>query len=124
MELEQRPHRRRDLDAKELIGWKARRSHSVFPIQWPEHNGQGPARQGYNSCRSEPLNRSRLLTLVSANVPGGPVRLPIGKLVPTYDFNNVAVPLPRTIRNWIFPPSPACLHPDLVNPPCWRHRGY
>jgi porin len=86
-----------NLDAQELIGWKG----ASFGIQFLQFNGQNTngqagSVQGYNSLPGpEPLNRSELYQLWYRQVfVEDRLVFRIGKLVPTYDFNNVARPVP------------------------------
>jgi porin len=109
-----------NLDAKELIGWKG----ASFGIQFLQFNGQNTngqagSVQGYNSLPgSEPLNRSELYQLwYRQTFLEDRFVFRIGKLVPTYDFNNVARPAPTHDKELDIPAVTGLLYtPIFVNP--------
>jgi porin len=85
------------LDANKLVGWKG----GTFGVQFLQFNGQptneqAGSVQGYNSLEGpEPLNRSQLNELWWRQALfNEKLILRIGKVVPTYDFNNVLRPVP------------------------------
>jgi porin len=82
-----------NLDAEELLNWKG----ASFGVQFlqfngQETNGQAGSVQGYNSLPGhQPLNRSELYQLwYRQTLFEDKIIFRIGKMVPTYDFNNVA----------------------------------
>jgi porin len=109
-----------NLDAEKLVGWQG----ASFGIQFLQFNGQNTNEQagsvqGYNSLPGPaPLNRSELYQLwYRQNLFDDRVIFRIGKMVPTYDFNNVARPVPTQHEE---PPVPAVTGllytPIFVNP--------
>ena len=85
------------LDANKLVGWKG----GTFGVQFMQFNGQptneqAGSVQGYNSLEGpEPLDRSQLNELWwRQELFNEKFVLRIGKIVPTYDFNNVVRPVP------------------------------
>jgi len=114
-----------DLDAEKLIGWKG----ASLGIQFLQFNGQsidglstdGQAGsvQGYNSLPGAiPLNRSELYQLwYRQNLFDGKVSFRVGKMVPTFDFNNVARPVPTQGKALSIPAVTGLLYtPVFVNP--------
>ena len=109
-----------NLDAQELIGWKG----ASFGIQFLQFNGQNTngqagSVQGYNSLPGpEPLNRSELYQLwYRQTFLEDRLVFRIGKLVPTYDFNNVARPVPTHDKELDIPAVTGLLYtPIFVNP--------
>ena len=109
-----------NLDAQELIGWKG----ASFGIQFLQFNGQNTngqagSVQGYNSLPGpEPLNRSELYQLwYRQTFLEDRLVFRIGKVVPTYDFNNVARPVPTHDKELDIPAVTGLLYtPIFVNP--------
>ncbi len=109
-----------NLDAQELIGWHG----ASFGIQFLQFNGQNTngqagSIQGYNSLPGpEPLNRSELYQLwYRQTLLDDRLVFRIGKLVPTYDFNNVARPVPSHEKELEIPAVTGLLYtPVFVNP--------
>jgi porin len=109
-----------NLDAQELVGWKG----ASFGIQFLQFNGQNTngqagSVQGYNSLPGpEPLNRSELYQLwYRQTFLEDRLVFRIGKLVPTYDFNNVARPVPTHDKELDIPAVTGLLYtPVFVNP--------
>ena len=109
-----------NLDVKELIGWKG----ASFGIQFLQFNGQNTngqagSVQGYNSLPGpEPLNRSELYQIwYRQTFLEDRFVFRIGKLVPTYDFNNVARPVPTRDKELDIPAVTGLLYtPIFVNP--------
>ncbi len=82
-----------NLDAEKLLAWKG----ASFGVQFlrfdgQDTNGQAGSVQGYNSLPGpKPLDRSELYQLwYRQALFDDKVIFRIGKIVPTYDFNNVA----------------------------------
>lgn len=109
-----------NLDAEKLVGWKG----ASFGIQFLQFNGQdtnGQAGvvQGYNSLPGPaPLDRSELYQLwYRQSLFDDRVIFRIGKMVPTYDFNNVARPVPTQDKDLAIPSVTGLLYtPVFVNP--------
>lgn len=109
-----------NLDAEKLIGWKG----ASFGIQFlqfngQDTNGQAGSVQGYNSLPGpEPLNRSELYQLwFRQSLFDDKVVFRIGKMVPTYDFNNVARPVSTQDQALSIPSVTGLLYtPVFVNP--------
>lgn len=85
-----------NLDAGKLVGW----SGASFGVQFlqfngEDTNGQAGSVQGYNSLPGPlPLDRSELYQLwYRQSLFDDRLVIRIGKVVPTYDFNNVARPV-------------------------------
>lgn len=114
-----------NLDAEELIGWKG----ASFGIQFLQFNGQeingqntnrqAGSIQGYNSLPGPfPLSRSELYQLwYRQSLFDDRVIFRIGKMVPTFDFNNVARPVPTQGSDLSIPAVTGLLYtPVFVNP--------
>jgi len=109
-----------NLDAEKLVGW----SGASFGIQFLQFNGentngQAGTIQGYNSLPGpEPLNRSELYQLwYRQTLFDDRVIFRIGKMVPTYDFDNVARPVPTHDEALDIPSVTGLLYtPVFVNP--------
>ena len=86
-----------DLDAEKLICWKGA-SFGIEFLQFngEDTNGQAGSVQGYNSLPGPPpLDRSELYQVwYRQSLFDDGVIFRIGKVVPTFDFNNVARPVP------------------------------
>jgi porin len=108
------------LDAKKLVGWKG----GTFGIQFLQFNGQptneqAGSVQGYNSLPGpKPLQRSELYELWwRQELFNGKLVLRIGKVVPTYDFNNVLRPVPTQDPHLHIPAVSGLLYtPVFKNP--------
>jgi porin len=109
-----------NFDPEKLTGWKG----ASFGIQFLQFNGQqtneqAGSVQGYNSLPGpEPLDRSELYQLwYRQSLFDDRLSFRIGKVVPTFDFNNVARPVPTQNEE---PPIPAVTGvlytPIFVNP--------
>jgi len=109
-----------NLDAEKLLGWKG----ASFGIQFLQFdgqntNGQAGSVQGYNSLPGPlPLNRSELYQLwVRQTLFDERVSFRIGKMVPTFDFNNVARPVATQDAALTIPAVTSLLYtPIFVNP--------
>jgi porin len=109
-----------DVDAEKLAGWKG----ASFGIQFLQFNGentnaQAGSVQGYNSLPGPPpLDRSELYQLwYRQSFFNEKVIVRIGKVVPTFDFNNVARPVPTQDRELSIPAVTGLLYtPVFVNP--------
>ncbi len=109
-----------NLDADKLLGWEG----ASFGIQFlqfngEDTNGQAGSVQGYNSLPGPPpLSRSELYQLWYAqSLFDGKVNFGIGKMVPTFDFNNVARPVPTQGQELSIPAVTSLLYtPVFVNP--------
>jgi len=109
-----------NIDAEKLMGWEG----ASFGIQFlqfngEDTNGQAGAVQGYNSLPGPfPLDRSQLYQLwYRQALFDDRISIRIGKLVPTYEFNNVLRPV-STSREGLEIPSVSGLlfTPVFVNP--------
>lgn len=109
-----------NLDAQKLIGWDG----ASFGIQFLQFNGQNTnvqagSVQGYNSLvATEPLNRSELYQLwFRQALFDEKIIFRIGKVVPTFDFNNVSRPVPTQDEALDIPAVTGLLYtPVFVNP--------
>ncbi len=109
-----------NLDAEKLVGWKG----ASFGIQFLQFDGQDTnglagSLQGYNSLPGpEPLHRSELYQLwYRQTLFNDKVIFRIGKMVPTYDFNNVARPVSTRDSALSIPSVTGLLYtPVFVNP--------
>jgi carbohydrate-selective porin OprB len=109
-----------NLDAEKLLNWKG----ASFGVQFlqfngQDTNGQAGSVQGYNSLPgSKPLNRSELYQLwYRQTLFDDKIVFRIGKMVPTYDFNNVARPVPTQDEALEIPAVTGLLYtPVFVNP--------
>lgn len=109
-----------NLDAEKLVGWKG----ASFGVQFlqfdgQDTNGQAGAVQGYNSLPGpEPLHRSELYQLwYRQSLLDEKIIFRIGKMVPTYDFNNVARPVSTRDSALAIPSVTGLLYtPVFVNP--------
>jgi porin len=109
-----------NLDAEKLLNWKG----ASFGVQFlqfngQDTNGQAGSVQGYNSLPgAKPLNRSELYQLwYRQTLFDDKIVFRIGKMVPTYDFNNVARPVPTQDEALEIPAVTGLLYtPVFVNP--------
>jgi porin len=109
-----------NLDAEKLLNWKG----ASFGVQFLQFNGQNTngqagSVQGYNSLPgAPPLNRSELYQLwYRQTLFDDKVVFRIGKMLPTYDFNNVARPVPTQDATLGIPAVTGLLYtPVFVNP--------
>jgi porin len=109
-----------NLDAEKLLNWKG----ASFGVQFlqfngQDTNGQAGSVQGYNSLPgAKPLNRSELYQLwYRQTLLDDKIVFRIGKMVPTYDFNNVARPVPTQDEALEIPAVTGLLYtPVFVNP--------
>jgi porin len=82
-------------------------------------DGKAGSVQGYNSLPgAKPLDRSELYQLwYRQNLSDNKIIFRIGKLIPTYDFNNVARPVPTQDEALSIPAVTGLLYtPVFVNP--------
>lgn len=86
-----------NIDTEKAIGWKG----GLFDVQFLQFNGQSTDKQagsiqGYNSLPAgSPFNRSELYQLwFRQKLFNDKLVIRIGKVVPTFDFNNVVKPVP------------------------------
>jgi porin len=108
------------IDAEKLVNWPG----ASFGIQFLQFNGeptnaQAGSVQGYNSLPGpEPLDRSELYQLwYRQSLFDNRIIFRIGKLVPTYDFNNVARPVSTHDAELDIPAVTGLLYtPIFVNP--------
>jgi porin len=109
-----------NLDAEKLLAWKG----ASFGVQFlqfdgQDTNGQAGSVQGYNSLPGlKPLDRSELYQLwYRQSLFKDSLVIRIGKIVPTYDFNNVARPVPTHDETLDIPAVTGLLYtPVFVNP--------
>ncbi|MBV8213189.1 MAG: carbohydrate porin [Verrucomicrobia bacterium] len=109
-----------NLDAEKLLAWKG----ASFGIQFlrfdgQDTNDQAGSVQGYNSLPGpKPLDRSELYELwYRQALFDDRLIFRIGKIVPTYDFNNVARPVPTHDEALDIPAVTGLLYtPVFVNP--------
>src|SRR5271165_7685341 len=109
-----------NFDAEKLLDWKG----ASFGIQFLQFNGQNTngqagSVQGYNSLPgAEPLDRSELYQLwYRQTLFDDKIIFRIGKTIPTYDFNNVARPVPTQDEALSIPAVTGLLYtPVFVNP--------
>lgn len=109
-----------NLDAEKLLDWKG----ASFGVQFLQFNGQNTngqagSVQGYNSVTGpEPLARSELYQVwYRQTLFDDKVIFRIGKMVPTYDFNNVARPVRTQDEALSIPAVTGLLYtPVFVNP--------
>jgi porin len=109
-----------NLDAEKLLAWKG----ASFGVQFlqfdgQDTNGQAGSVQGYNSLPGlKPLDRSELYQLwYRQSLFNDSLVIRIGKIVPTYDFNNVARPVPTHDETLDIPAVTGLLYtPVFVNP--------
>lgn len=109
-----------NLDAEKLLAWKG----ASFGVQFlqfdgQDTNGQAGSVQGYNSLPGpKPLDRSELYQLwYRQSLFNDRLVIRIGKIVPTYDFNNVARPVPTHDETLDIPAVTGLLYtPVFVNP--------
>lgn len=109
-----------NLDAGTLVGWKG----ASFGIQFLQFNGQNTngqagSVQGYNSLPGpDPLNRSELYQLwYRQSLFDDRVVFRIGKVVPTFDFNNVTRPVATRDETLSIPAVTGLLYtPVFVTP--------
>jgi porin len=109
-----------NFDAGKLLNWQG----ASFAIQFLQFNGQNTnvqagSVQGYNSLPgAKPLDRSELYQLwYRQTLFDDKIIFRIGKIVPTYDFNNVARPVPTQDEALSIPAVTGLLYtPVFVNP--------
>ncbi len=109
-----------NLDAEKLFGWQG----AEFGIQFlqfngQDTNGQAGSAQGYNSLPgAPPLDRSELYQFwYLQKLFDEKIIFVVGKLVPTFDFNNVARPVPTQEKRLEIPAVTGLLYtPVFVNP--------
>jgi porin len=109
-----------NFDAEKLFAWKG----ASFGVQFlrfdgQDTNGQAGSVQGYNSLPGpEPLDRSELYQLwYRQALFDDKLIFRIGKIIPTYDFNNVARPVPTHDEALDIPAVTGLLYtPVFVNP--------
>jgi porin len=109
-----------NLDAEKLLNWKG----ASFGVQFLQFNGQNTnaqagSIQGYNSLPgAEPLARSELYQLwYRQALFDDKIIFRIGKSIPTFDFNNVARPVPTHDEALDIPGVTGLLYtPVFVNP--------
>ena len=109
-----------NLDAEKLLAWKG----ASFGVQFlqfngQDTNGQAGSVQGYNSLPGpKPRDRSELYQLwYRQALFDEKLIFRIGKIVPTYDFNNVARPVPTHEEGLDIPAVTGLLYtPVFVNP--------
>src|SRR5258708_3944255 len=109
-----------NLDAEKLLAWKG----ASFGVQFLQFNGQDTNGQagsvrGYNSLPGpKPRDRSELYQLwYRQALFDEKLIFRIGKIVPTYDFNNVARPVPTHEEGLDIPAVTGLLYtPVFVNP--------
>lgn len=109
-----------NIDAEKLVGW----SGATFGIQFLQFNGQNSnaqagSVQGYNSLpATAPFDRSELYQAwYGQSLFDGKIIFHIGKLVPTFQFNNVARPVPTQGGELSIPAVTGLLYtPIFVNP--------
>lgn len=109
-----------NLDAQKLLNWQG----ASFGVQFLQFdgqntNGQAGSVQGYNSLPgAKPLDRSELYQLwYRQTLFDDKIIFRIGKIVPTYDFNNVARPVPTQDEALSIPAVTGLLYtPVFVNP--------
>ncbi len=107
-------------DTEKLGAWKG----GLFDIQYLQFNGQATntqagSVQGYNSLPgSPPLNRSELYQLwYRQALFNEKLLIRIGKVVPTFDFNNVTKPVPLSQDQISIPAVSGLIYtPIFVNP--------
>ena len=109
-----------NLDADKLIGWKG----ASFGIQFlqfngEDTNGQAGSLQGYNSLPGPlPLVRSELYQLwYRQSLFDDKIIFRIGKMVPTFDFNNVARPVPTQDARLDIPAVTGLLYTPIFKNP-------
>jgi porin len=109
-----------NVDAEKLLAWKS----ASFGVQFlqfdgQDTNGQAGSVQGYNSLPGpKPRDRSELYQLwYRQALFDDKLIFRIGKIVPTYDFNNVARPVPTHEEGLDIPAVTGLLYtPVFVNP--------
>lgn len=86
-----------NIDTEKLLKWKG----GLFDVQFLQFNGENTNKQagsvqGYNSLPGQPpLNRSELYQLwFRQELFDKKLIIRLGKVVPTFDFNNVTKPVP------------------------------
>jgi porin len=109
-----------NFEAEKLLNWQG----ASFAIQFLQFNGQNTngeagSVQGYNSLPgAKPLDRSELYQVwYRQTLFDDKIIFRIGKIVPTYDFNNVARPVPTQDEALRIPAVTGLLYtPVFVNP--------
>lgn len=109
-----------NLDAGQAFGWQG----AEFGVQFLQFNGQNTngqagSAQGYNSLPgADPLDRSELYQFwYLQKLFDERLIFVAGKLVPTFDFNNVARPVPTQDKRLEIPSVTGLLYtPVFVNP--------
>src|SRR5260370_13686548 len=109
-----------NFDAEKLLNWQGA-SFGIQFLQFNRHNTnvQAGSVQGYNSLPgAKPLDRSELYQLwYRQTLFDDRIIFRIGKIVPTYDFNNVARPVPTQDEALSIPAVTGLLYtPVFVNP--------
>jgi porin len=109
-----------NLDAEKLLDWKGASFGAQFlRFDGQDTNGQAGSFQGYNSLPGpKPRDRSELYQLwYRQALFDDRLIFRIGKIVPTYDFNNVARPVPTHDEALDIPAVTGLLYtPVFVNP--------
>jgi porin len=109
-----------NFDAEKLLNWKGASFGAQFlQFNGQNTNGQAGSVQGYNSLPgAEPLDRSELYQLwYRQALWDNKIIFRIGKVVPTYDFNNVARPVATRDETLSIPAVTGLLYtPVFVNP--------
>ncbi len=108
------------LDAQKAFGWKG----ALFDVQFLQFNGQDTNTQagalpGYNSLPAgAPFNRTELYQLwYRQTLFDDKFIFRIGKMAPTFNFNNVSKPVPLSNENLIIPAVTSLIYtPIFVNP--------
>ena len=109
-----------NIDAEKLVGWKG----AEFGVQFlqfngQDTNGQAGSVQGYNSLvATPPLDRSELYQAwFQQSLFEEKIIFKLGKLVPTFDFNNVARPVSTRDQGLAIPAVTGLLYtPVYVTP--------
>ncbi|MFZ4780287.1 MAG: carbohydrate porin [Terrimicrobiaceae bacterium] len=109
-----------NLDAEKLLGWQgAELGLQFLQFNGQDTNGQAGSAQGYNSLPGpDPLDRSELYQFwYLQKLFDEQLIFVVGKLVPTFDFNNVARPVPTQKKRLEIPAVTGLLYtPVFVNP--------
>jgi porin len=109
-----------NLDAERLLSWKGASFGAQFlQFNGQDTNGKAGSVQGFNSLPGPPpLDRSELYQLwYRQSLIDDKFIFRIGKIVPTYDFNNVARPVPTHDETLDIPAVTGLLYtPVFVNP--------
>jgi len=108
-----------NVDTEKFIGWKG----GLFDVEFLQFNGQSTNKQagviqGYNSLPAgSPLTRSQLYQLwYRQKLFNDKLVVRVGKVVPTFDFNNVLKPVPLEKLDLLIPAVSGLLYtPIFVN---------